>query len=42
MLLRKLYHPETNKWCIELWVGWWNFKLTGFWFGKNIKTMEAL
>lgn len=30
--IRKLYHHETLKYCLELWVGWKNWKLTGFWF----------
>jgi len=30
--LKKLYNPETLKWCIELQIGWHCFKLTGFWF----------
>lgn len=30
--IRKLYSPETSKYCIELWVGWRSYKLTGFWF----------
>jgi len=30
--LRKLYHPETLKYCIEFQIGWRSWKLTGFWF----------
>lgn len=34
--VRKLYHPETLKYCWELWIGWRSFKLTGFWFTDKI------
>jgi len=33
--IRKLYHPDTLKWCIETWILHYNFKITGFWFGKG-------
>ena len=33
--INKLYHPETLKYCIVLWVGWRELKLTGFWFSDK-------
>lgn len=30
--VRKLHHPVRDRFCIELWIGWRSFKLTGFWF----------
>jgi len=37
--LRKLYDPETLKYCLELWIGWRSWKLTGFWFGQSYDQM---
>jgi hypothetical protein len=39
MCFKKLYDPETLKYCIELQIGWRSWKLTGFWFGKSYKQM---
>jgi hypothetical protein len=36
MKIRKLYHPKTLKFCLELWIGWRSLKLTGFWFTDRI------
>ena len=36
MKIRKLYHPETLKYCLELQIGWRIWKLTGFWFTDYI------
>lgn len=30
--INKLYHPDTLKYCLVLWIGWRDYKLTGFWF----------
>jgi hypothetical protein len=37
MKIKKLYHPETLKYCFELQIGWRSWKLTGFWFSDRIK-----
>jgi len=36
MKIRKLYHPKTLRFCLELWIGWRSLKLTGFWFTDRI------
>jgi prepilin-type N-terminal cleavage/methylation domain-containing protein len=36
MKIRKLYHPETLKYCLELLLGWRSWKLSGFWFSDKL------
>jgi tetratricopeptide (TPR) repeat protein len=42
MKIRKLYNPDTNKWCVELWIASRSFKLSGFWFGKSLLSAQEL
>jgi hypothetical protein len=32
MRFKKLYHPESLKYCFQLFIGWRSWKITGFWF----------
>jgi hypothetical protein len=40
MKIKKLFNPDTLKYCLELQIGWWSCKLTGFWFGEGYKEKE--